>query len=108
MGGDHFVVTVDAIRARCLLGMGRTDEALRLAQDVWDRIRTSAGHRLPNPIVSMADCAAVFAALGESASVDAVRELARQRVREVVGAFEEPAYRQSYLALPAVASLTGG
>ena len=107
IGGDHFIVTVDAVRARVLLGMGRSTEAAELVSDVWRRIQLTGANGLPQPVVSMADCAMVFDALGDIDAADSVRTLARRRIREVASALNDPGHRQSYLALAPVVSLLG-
>ncbi|MFK8024430.1 MAG: BTAD domain-containing putative transcriptional regulator [Ilumatobacter sp.] len=107
LGGDHFVVTVDALRARWMLGSGHEREAVELAHDVWERIRSTGGRGLPHPIVAMADCVAVFDCAGDPVAAAEVRALAVRRVREVAADIDEPTYRRSYLDQSVVADLTG-
>ena len=46
IGGRHFLITVRAITARTLAGMGRTEEAAALARELWEEIEVRQGKGL--------------------------------------------------------------
>lgn len=98
--GEHFLVTVDAIRARALAGLGRTDEASALAGQAWESIQAREAKGLPYPVESIVDCA--LALPSDDPRQPALRELGRRVVGEVIAEIVEPTLRASFLELPDV------
>jgi hypothetical protein len=104
LGGDHFSTTVDAIRARALLGKGAEAAACAVALDAWTRIAATAGRSLPYPIESVVDCLLVFEATGRDDAAAAL-ELGNRLVRTMATSIDDPTYRRTFLALPDVVAV---
>ncbi|MGA9595486.1 MAG: AAA family ATPase, partial [Acidimicrobiia bacterium] len=99
IGGEHFLTTVEATRARALLGQGRDDEATGAARHVWRNIEQVQASGLPYPIESMVDCLYVFDALGDKQLAADVVELAGVAIRRVLSEIADPHLRETFLNL---------
>ncbi len=100
IGGEHFLTTVEATRARAILGQGHEDQAERVARRVWRNIEQVEASGLPYPIESMVDCLYVFEALGEERLAADVVELAGVTIRRVLSEIADPHLRETFLSLP--------
>ena len=105
IGGDHFIATVDATRARALAGQGRSDDATSLALDVWERLRAGVLDRLPYPIETLVDLLMTLDPGGSSGRWADVRSVAVGKAKELAAAFVDPALRASFLALDDVGAV---
>jgi len=100
IGGEHFLTTVEAIRARAFLGEGHSDEAADAARGVWHNVERMNADGLPYPIESMVDCLYVFDATGEATLAADVVDLAGATIRRVLSEIADPHLREMFLNLP--------
>jgi predicted ATPase/DNA-binding SARP family transcriptional activator len=97
IGGRHFQLTVRAITARALAGLGRNTEAAALAGEIWKEILDRGATGLPFPIESMVDCA--IALTPADARYAAIIDLAHHVINDVVGEITDPRLQASFLDL---------
>ena len=97
IGADHFLLTIRAIIARALAGLGDTHAAAHLAGQVSESIEQRQARGLPFPIESIADCARVLTATDPR--VERMMELGQRVARHVVDELTDPELRATFLDL---------
>lgn len=97
IGAEHFVLTVRAIIARAIAGLGDTRDAAELAGQVREGIERCEARGLPYPIESIADCARVLTATDPR--FEGMMELGQLVARHVVSELTDPELRATFLDL---------
>jgi tetratricopeptide (TPR) repeat protein len=83
--------------ARCALALGRIEEALQHAGQIWNSLQQNGSHGMEFPIWAYLTCARVFQAAGDSSAVRAALEAGYQELYARAGKISDPDWRQSFL-----------
>jgi len=97
IGAEHHLLTVRAILARALAGLGDTSDAVALVGQVWEGIERRQARGLPFPLESIGDCASVLTATDPR--FEGMMELGRRVARDVVSELTDPDLRATFLDL---------
>ena len=92
----HLHLTSQCKQAVVYLTQGRHDEALALADKIWQAIESTAGEGLPFPINTMYECYAVFHACNDDRAKAALR-MAADVLKRTAAGIDDPEMRTLFL-----------
>ena len=92
---EHFALTGEALRARSLASLGRFEEAGPLARRIVDDLRGPRASRLPWPVATLLDLAAVLRS-DDALTGDLISEASEIQQR-TARSIQDPELRRSYL-----------
>jgi predicted ATPase/DNA-binding SARP family transcriptional activator len=92
----HMRLTAQAKQALVYLAQGKREEALALADTIWQAIEPTVGKGLPFPVNTMVECYAVFQACDDDRAGAALHMAAKVLKRTAAG-IDDPEMRASFL-----------
>ena len=104
IGGEHYLTTITAMRSDALASVGDVDEAAAQATIAWNDIKARDGRGLPFPLESISYVIGAFHSAGDDTSVDAATELGSAITKRIIGEFDDPVYRRTFLDLASVST----
>jgi len=97
IGVKGYATDALAGQARCSLKLGYPDEAVTLADQVFDYIVKNDGVGLEFPILAYLSCGKVYAAQGEDTRTEKVIEAGNLKLKQLSDKINDPELRSSFL-----------
>ena len=92
----HLGLTAQAKQALIYLAQGKRDQALALADKVWQEIEPTGGKGLPFPVNTIYECYAIFRACDDDRA-EAALQLATDVLKRTAAGIDDPEMRASFL-----------